>query len=107
MSSSSRTDRPARPPATTSGADRSPPYSALIVPASRGGVVQGLWAGLFLRRGASGRETWVQVHNIGGEVTFVLALVATVVALAALRHRRPVVVGSIAFTVLLAGEGYL
>jgi heme A synthase len=83
--------------------ERSPLFSAIIGLASLGVLLQGVWAGLFF--GDSGNhDLWVRVHQIGGMVTGALALVAAIVALAQLRHRRGVVVGAIVFFVLVVAE---
>ena len=47
------------------------------------------------------------MHARGAEVAIALAVVATIVALVKLRARRDLVVGSIAFIVLLVLESYL
>ena len=81
-----------------------PVYSALVGLTSLGVLLQGLWAGLFLRRGAGGRDTWVAVHQHAGETTVLLALLATVAALLWMRQRRDVLVGTAVFLVLLVIE---
>jgi hypothetical protein len=72
-------------------------------------LLQGLWAGIFLEhdgeRDAS--QTWIDVHARGGEIALVVALVATVWAFVALRHRRELWIGAAALTVLLALESWL
>ena len=94
--------------AGTSGRrDRSPLYSSLIGLAALGVVLQGLWAGLFIREGKEVNDSWVHVHALDGEITIALALVATIVAIVQLRHRRGLVVGSIVFTVLLVLEAFI
>ncbi|MGY1772665.1 hypothetical protein [Blastococcus sp. SYSU D00813] len=80
-----------------------PAFSALVGLTSLGVLLQGLWAGLFLRRDGD-RETWVSVHQHAAEATIVLALLAVVAALVWLRHNRPAVVGSVALLVLLGVE---
>jgi heme A synthase len=92
---------------TTGRSDRSPLYSSLIGLAALGVVLQGLWAGIFIREGKDVRESWVTVHAIGADITIALAVIATVVAFVQLRHRREIVVGSIVFTVLLALEAFI
>jgi hypothetical protein len=93
-------------PATGVRAGRAvhPVYSALVGLASLGVLLQGVWAGLFLRPRAAGGQTWVAVHQHGGEVTALLALLATVAALVWLRDRVAVLAGTVAFLVLLAVE---
>ena len=72
-------------------------WSALVGLTSLGVLLQGLWAGLFLRGDADG-STWVSVHQHGAEATITLALLAAVAGAVWLRHRRDLLVG----TVLLA-----
>jgi hypothetical protein len=85
-------------------AARSPLYNALIGLASLGVLLQALWAGIFM--GGAG-HTWVEVHQHGAEVTTVLALVATIVAIVQLRPLRDVWIGSIVLTVLLVVETFV
>src|SRR3954447_12861033 len=81
-----------------------PVWSALIGLTTLGVLLQGLWAGLFLRRGAAGRDTWVAVHQHAGETTVLLALLATVAAVIWLRHRRDLLAGTALLLVLLVLE---
>jgi hypothetical protein len=83
-----------------------PAWSALVGLASLGVLLQGLWAGLFLRRDYDG-STWYSVHQHGAEVTVVLALLATVAAAVWLRHRRDLLVGTGLLLVLLVVEYFL
>jgi heme A synthase len=46
-----------------------------------------VWAGEFIDQ--TGRGTWITVHEIGGFVVVVLALVTAVLAVAALRRASP------------------
>jgi heme A synthase len=90
------------------GRVRDPVYSVLIGVATLGVLLQALWAGLFVREGEEYRASWVHVHAIDGEVTILLALLATIVAAVRMRRtRRDLVVGSAVFTVLLVVEAYL
>lgn len=92
------------------GADRSrhPLYSALVGLATLGVLLQGLWAGLFVKEGAAYSDGWVKVHAAGAEVTIALAALSTVVAFVLLRRsRRDLLVGSAVFTVLLVVEAYI
>jgi heme A synthase len=88
----------------TAGRARSPLYSALVGLASLGVLLQGVWAGLFLREHADYDSHWVAVHSLDGQVTTALALAATVIAFVQLRARRDLVLGSALFTVLLVVE---
>lgn len=82
-------------------------YTTLIGLAALAVLLQGLWAGLFVHEDHDYRQSWVEVHARGADVAIVLAALATVVALVKLRRRRDIVIGSIAFTVLLVLEAYL
>ena len=100
-------------PAPTSSAEpatdrpRSPLYSAVIGLSGLAVLLQGVWAGIFIREHQDYPHSWIEVHAHGGEVAIALALVATVIAFVQLRSRRDVVVGSIVFTLLLALEAYI
>jgi heme A synthase len=87
--------------------DRSGLFSILVGIASLGILLQGLWAGLFIRPGESFDSSWVTVHARSAEVTIAVALVAAVVAFLWLRPRRDLVIGSAALVVLLAIEAYI
>jgi len=82
-------------------------YSALVGLSTLVVLLQGLWAGLFIQEGVDYNDSWVEVHARGADLAIALALAATVVALVKLRPRHDLVVGSIAFTVLLVLEAYL
>ena len=84
---------------TTAVPTRSPVFSALTGLAGLAVLLQGLWAGLFMRPGAS--ETWVGLHATGGMVGVVLAAVATGYAFLKLRARRDLWAGSAVLTALL------
>jgi len=90
--------------ATTSARARSPLFSALIGLASLGVLLQGVWAGMFIREGHEFVSSWVNVHSVDGMVTGLLALIAAVVAFVQLRARRDIVVGSVVFFLLLVLE---
>ena len=83
-----------------------PIWSALVGLTTLGILLQGLWAGLFLRRDADG-STWFDVHQHGGEATVTLAVLATVAALVWLRHRRDLLIGTVLLLVLLVVEYFL
>jgi hypothetical protein len=91
-------------PSPATDRPRSPLYSALVGLAALGVLLQGVWAGLFIREGRGNDPHWVAVHSLDGQVTTALALVATVVAFAQLRARRDLVLGSAVFTLLLVAE---
>jgi Zn-dependent protease len=70
-------------------------------------LLQGVWAGLFIREGKDNNEHWVEVHDWGARTAILLAAVTTVIAIATLRHRKDLVGGAAALTVLLLVEAYL
>ncbi|SEO75710.1 hypothetical protein [Trujillonella endophytica] len=82
-----------------------PAFSALVGLTSLGVLLQGLWAGLFM--GTDDGSTWVSVHQHGGEVTVVLALLATVAAVVLVRHRRAVVIATAVLFLALVVEYFL
>lgn len=86
---------------------RSRLFSVLVGLSTLVVLLQGLWAGLFVQEGQDYKDSWVEVHARGADVAIGLAVVALVVALVKLRSRRDLVVGSIAFVVLLVLEAYL
>ena len=97
-----------RPVVAASERAGSPAFNVLIGLTSLGVLLQGLWAGLFIREGKDYQDNWVHVHALDGEITFVLALVATIVAAVKLRATRTdLVIGSAALTLLLLVEAYL
>jgi hypothetical protein len=111
-------DRPVDSPADRS-ADRSadrPPrsalYSSLIGLTSLVILLQGLWAGLFIREGkdfdaTSAQAAWVEVHDWGARVALVLAVASLVVVVVRLRRRRDLLTGTAALLVLVAVEAYV
>ena len=92
---------------TTPNRDRSGLFSILTGLASLGVLLQGLWAGMFIRPWVAFDAFWVTVHARGAEVTIALALAAAVVAFLWLRPRRDLVIGSAALVVLLAFEAFI
>jgi hypothetical protein len=94
-------------PAPTTDRPRSALYSAVIGLAALAVLLQGVWAGLFLRGQGGYRDGWVEVHAHGAEVAIALAAIATIIAFVRLRARRDVWIGSLAFTVLLVLEAFL
>jgi hypothetical protein len=69
-------------------------------------LLQGLWAGLFVPVGKGGpyNDTWVNVHNWGGRVALLLALVTAIVGFVTMRARRELWIGAIVLVVLIALE---
>jgi hypothetical protein len=101
-------------PSRTAPEDRERPsggpvFSSLLGLCAVAVLLQGLWAGIFLRfdgkRDAS--ASWIDVHARGGEVALVLAVLATAWALWKLRSRVDLWLGSIVLVVLLAAESYI
>ena len=83
-----------------------PAWSALVGLTTLGVLLQGLWAGLFLRRDADG-GSWVSVHQHGGEATVTLAVLAAVAAAVWLRDRRDLLGGTVLLAILLVVEYFL
>jgi heme A synthase len=94
-------------PVTSPVRERNALFSALVGLASLAILLQGVWAGMFIRPGQPDDGFWVTVHARGAEVAIALALAAAVVAFVRLRSRRDLVVGSGALVVLLALEAYI
>ncbi|MDQ1630516.1 MAG: hypothetical protein QOJ32_910 [Frankiaceae bacterium] len=84
-------------------------YGALTGLAAVAVLLQGLWAGIFLRHDGEreAADSWIGVHATDGEVAIALAALATAVALWKLRHRKELWIGAGALTVLLILESYL
>jgi hypothetical protein len=83
-------------------------YSSLIGLAALGIVLQGVWAGLFIRTGTTEyNETLVEVHARGADFTIALAVLALVAAIWRLRSRRDLLIGTAALAVLLVVEAYI
>jgi hypothetical protein len=99
---------------TTSEAARTTPdrnrlYDALIGLTALVVLLQGLWAGMFLRHDGQRDQdsSWIDVHANGANLAILLAAVATVVAFLKLRQRKDLWVGTLVLTLLLGLEGYL
>jgi hypothetical protein len=84
-------------------------YGALTGLAAVAVLLQGLWAGIFLRQDGQrdAAESWINVHATGGEVAIVLAALATAAALWKLRDRKELWIGAGVLTLLLILESYL
>ncbi|WP_375493557.1 hypothetical protein [uncultured Jatrophihabitans sp.] len=70
-------------------------------------ILQGIWAGMFIREGQDNKESWVEVHDWGARITFVIALIAAVVAVVFLRRHVALLIGSIVLLVLVFVEAYI
>jgi hypothetical protein len=101
---------PATPPVTTAAAGpssrASKVFTSFVGLTALGVLLQGVWAGLFLR-GETRDMDWVDIHGIGGDATTLFALLATITAVGWLRSRRPLLVGSVLLLVLLIAEAVL
>jgi hypothetical protein len=78
---------------------RDPLYASVIGLTSLAVLLQGLWAGLFVREGkdfdaTSAQANWVQVHDWGARIAIVLAFASLVVAVWRLRARKEVLLGT-------------
>ncbi len=82
-------------------------YVTLVGLASLAILLQGVWAGLFVREGHDYTDSWVEVHARGAEVAIALTAIAFVVAVWKLRSRRDLVIGTLVMLVLLVVEAYL
>ncbi len=82
-------------------------FSALVWLVSLAILLQGVWAGIFIRQGQTYDGTWVIVHARGAEVSLALALASAVVAVWRLRSRRDLVLASVALVVLLGLEAFI
>jgi len=94
----------ATPPAT-----RNTLFNVLLGLTALAVLLQALWAGIFLQHDGErdAASNWIDVHARGSEITIVLALLATVVAMIKLRHRKDLWIGTAALTELLVLESYL
>jgi heme A synthase len=75
-------------------------------------LLQGLWAGLFIREGkdfdaTSSQSNFVEVHDWGARIAIVLAFVSLVVVVWRLRTRRELLLGTGALFVLLLLEAFI
>lgn len=82
-------------------------FNVLIGVASLVVLLQGLWAGIFIREGKHDNSTWVQAHSRGADLAILLAIAAAVVVVWKVRERRDLAIGSVAFAVLLVLEAYV
>src|SRR4051794_29633165 len=92
--------------ASESRSVRDPLYASMIGLTSLVVLLQGLWAGLFIREGkdfdaSSAQANWVEAHDWGARIAIVLALASLVVAFWRLRVRKDLLVGTGALFLLL------
>jgi hypothetical protein len=99
-----RTTTPPAPPASAYAV-----FGALTGLAALVILLQGLWAGLFLRYDGKRdeSESWINLHGLGAYVALVLGLLAVVWVVWKLRSRRDLVAGSVVLLVLLVAEAAL
>ena len=81
-------------------------YSILIGLTTAAILLQGVWAGIFLSYD-NRPDSWIHVHAHGGEVAIGLCALALIAAVAQLRSRRDLLVGTAVLLVLLIVEAYL
>jgi hypothetical protein len=81
-------------------------YSILIGLATLAILLQGVWAGIFLSYDKR-PDKWINVHARGAEVAIALVALALVAAIAKLRSRTDLLIGTGLLLVLLLLEGYL
>lgn len=86
-----------------------PAYSALIGLATLAILLQGVWAGIFLRYDGKrdDSQSWINAHGVGADVAIALTLLALIVTFVRLRTRKDLLIGTGVLLVLLAVEGYL
>ncbi len=82
-------------------------YMALLGLASLVVLFQAVWAGVFIREGKDNNSTWVNVHARGADLAILLAIAAAVVVFVKMRERRDLLIGTIAFAVVLVLEAFL
>jgi len=87
-------------------------FSSLIGLTSLVILLQGLWAGLFIREGrdfdeSSAQSRWVEVHDWGARIAIVLALISLIVAMIRLRARRDLLIGAVVLFLALMLEAYI
>ena len=93
-------------------ASRDALYASMIGLTSLVVLLQGLWAGLFIREGkafdaSSAQSSWVEVHDWGARVAIVLAFVSLVLVVRRLRDRTELVAGTAALFVFLLVEAFI
>jgi heme A synthase len=91
---------------------RDPLYASVIGLTSLVILLQGLWAGLFIREGkdfdaSSAQANWVEVHDWGARIAIVLAVVSLLVAVLRLRGRKDLLAGTGALLAVLLLEAYI
>jgi membrane-associated PAP2 superfamily phosphatase len=107
--STAATERRVTTPATPA---RDRLFSSLIGLTSLVILLQGLWAGLFIREGkdfdeSSAQSRWVEVHDWGARIAIVLALISLIVAAIRLRSRRDLLIGTVVLFLALLLEAYI
>ncbi|MCW2776442.1 MAG: hypothetical protein JWN17_167 [Frankiales bacterium] len=103
------TSAPVRPGTGTAPSGAATAQRVLLGLAALAVLLQGLWAGIFLRYDGKrdDAESWINVHATGGEVAIALTALAAIIGFWKLRERKDLWGGSAALTVLLVLESYL
>jgi len=72
-------------------------------------LLQFVFAGMFLRYDGKRDDSsgWIDAHAMGAHVATILAFVTAVYAVARLRHRKDLLIGSIALFVLFLAESFI
>lgn len=101
--------RSATPSTAVIPATRNTLFNILVGLTALAVLLQAVWAGIFLQHDGErdAASSWIDVHARGGEVAIGLAVLATIVALLQLRHRKDLWIGAAALTVLLVLESYI
>ena len=98
---------PSHDSSTSTTRSAGPVYSSLVGLAALVVLLQGVWAGIFLKPGGIMSDTWVEVHARGADLGIILGVLATGYALWKLRSRKDLWIGSLVFTVLMVLEAFL
>lgn len=98
------TTAPTAPPATTA---RDPLFSSLTGLIAVVVLLQFVFAGLFLRYDDREAGGYLDAHAWGAHIGTVLAVIAAAYAVARLRARKDLLIGSIALAVLFLVESYI
>lgn len=105
---SSTSKRRSTPESSTSKTPSAGPvYSSLVGLAALVVLLQGLWAGIFLKPEGITGPGWIDVHARGADLGILLGVLATGYALWKLRARKDLWVGSLVFTVLMVLEAFV
>ena len=98
---------PSHDSSTSTAPSAGPVYSSLVGIAALVVLLQGVWAGIFLKPGGITSPSWIDVHARGADLGILLGVLATGYALWKLRSRKDLWIGSLVFTVLMVLEAFL